>query len=96
MEKLLGKLRKLQIKLIFLGMAHSDVKPENIAVKFLGMDLETCKMKLFLIDWDHAVPFGKQRKCATKPLNITEGVNDGICDHKTDQQGFDLTFDFLL
>jgi hypothetical protein len=50
------------------GIAHTDIKPANIAVKFFSEDLK--QFKVFLIDNDDVVKFGEIRGVGTPGMNV--------------------------
>jgi serine/threonine protein kinase len=52
------------------GIAHTDIKPANIAVKFFSQDL--LNFRVFLIDNDDVVSFGDLRRVGTRGMNVKE------------------------
>jgi hypothetical protein len=80
----LKEVDRLQKKLIDLGVAHTDIKPQNLIYT---------DDQLYVIDWDHAVFFGEKRVVHTPNMNDgTTYMNlkhDYKCGRNTDSKGWD-------
>lgn len=68
-----------------MGLAHCDIKPENMIV------VNTPKgLRVLLIDLDDVVAFGEVRGMGTPERNTVDYYNDIECltDEHTDELGF--------
>lgn len=80
-QRALTSLNELQSRLRNAGLAHTDVKPENVVIDGNGRAL--------LIDCDFMTRFGRPRQVCTPGVNGHHGAAGCPCDEQTDQMGFD-------
>ena len=91
-DTLIAKLKDVHRKLIQARWAHTDVKSQNIVVKWRREGKPD--FDVYLIDNDYAAPFGQNREVCTPGVNARSTTRDatGIINADTDTMGFDSVF----
>eukprot|EP00117_Sycon_ciliatum_P046982 scpid94352/ scgid33599/ len=92
-DELIAKIRDIQRKLASGRWAHTDIKPQNVVIKWRGEG----KFDVFLIDNDYAAPFGQGRRVCTPRVNArsTQQGTRGVIDANTDSMGFDAVIQYI-
>ena len=75
------------------NIAHTDIKPVNVAVKFMSQDLT--KLKAFLIDNDDVKRYGQMRTVGTMGWNANQKSFGEICSASTDEMGWNTMRQFM-
>eukprot|EP01008_Symbiontida_sp_HLA12_P001008 NODE_2049_length_519_cov_210.641414_g2034_i0.p1 GENE.NODE_2049_length_519_cov_210.641414_g2034_i0~~NODE_2049_length_519_cov_210.641414_g2034_i0.p1 ORF type:complete len:132 (-),score=14.92 NODE_2049_length_519_cov_210.641414_g2034_i0:53-448(-) len=88
-EAIKQELQRVKDTMASQHWAHCDIKPSNVAVKFLSQDLT--RFKVFLIDNDWACRYGEPggRPVYTPGENGRDGDLGAPVDAHTDDQGWE-------
>lgn len=91
-QSLIDQINFIQLTLQKIGVAHCDIKPENIVVTNSATGV-----RLHLIDMDDAVLFGQTRVIGTPTRNLMNfGDHMGMpADEHTDELGFQYIKNYL-
>jgi serine/threonine protein kinase len=90
---LLAQANFIQLTLRSLGVAHCDIKPDNLIVCNAAEGV-----RLFLIDMDDAIGFGGAREVGTFESNMSRDLCDlgDPVTENTDDLGFHFVKNFIF